>query len=277
MHWIQGESLVGSARAISYTNIAKAFACPALQEFDGITTPAYVDMTGCSGSFVIGNIGKTAFVWGGTGAPARLPEIVPANGRPAIAYLGDNTYLASTGRSDGYEFAKLTCDPAAASSPCTLVGEKQKVSGPFPDTLAAMDDLGDKGAFLALIETSPVSGRQNAQYQDAEIRLFNTQGEPLGTDGFQHLSGTTSPTAVLEFPIFHTAFSTSTQDALDGDLRIVDLATAAWVDQTNSAKYGFVILVAGIATKKPAVTSQTGAPDPGEFIIVSGLRGCRKK
>lgn len=278
MHWIQGETLVGSARAISYTNSAKAFACPALQEFDGVATPAYVDMTGSSGSFVIGHVGKAAFIWGGAGAPASLPEIVPANSRPALAYLGGNAYLASAGRSDGYEFAQLTCDPAAASAPCALVGKKQTVLGPFSGTLTAMDDLGDKGAFLALIEeTSPAPGTQNAQYQEAVIRLFNKQGQPFGQTDFQDLSGTTGPSAAFQIPVFHTIFSKSTQDPLDGELRIVDLATSAWVDETNNSKYGFVILVAAIATTDTTVASRTEAPDPGDVILLSGLRGCRHK
>jgi hypothetical protein len=120
-----------------------------------------------------------------------------------------------------------------------------------------------------------VKDKPNVRNQEAVIRLFDNAGHPLTADkGFQDTSS-----AGLAIPVWRTTYSTSATDKREDDMRIVDLATSAWVDSGGSSKYGFVILVAAIATAKASATvvTNTDVPDPGEVLIVSGVRACRKQ
>jgi hypothetical protein len=270
-HWMQAVAASSALLPVSYTFSTNGITCPATgSEIEKLTTP-YIEMTGTAGAFAVGTIDQKAFVWGGASAPAFVPAISGKTGRRALAFLSDKSYLATTGTSSGYEFTVLSCDPASSSAACNAQPTRA-VSTEYGYSLSAMDTLGDKGAVFAAIENSLVPKKTNVQNQEAVIRLFDKSGRPLLDTGFQEASSSESKDG-LTFPVWRTTYSSPDPQA--GDLRIIDLAASAWVDSTGSSKYGFVILVAGIVTHQVAASTTT--PEPGEFIAVSGIRGCRNK
>ncbi|MBN1656296.1 MAG: hypothetical protein JXA30_21180 [Deltaproteobacteria bacterium] len=280
--WTQGAAdsesriIVSHLYANGSSTMAEAFNCRPLD-----SVPAdvpFIELSGSSGPFVVGGSRGNDFCWEATASSPLTAFKTESTSRPALAFMTGFDHLVSVADLGSYWVANLVCSPGSAAS-CAVKNMRNIKLG--PDTnLAAMDDLGGKAAVLGLVETSRPSG-SSTPIDEVVIRILGPEGDVLPIGGVQFQpppddTGSEPETLVSSslFPVFNGVPEDESQEGY----RVVDLAVSAWLEEANTvSQYPLTILIAAIATSEPGdIAISSGQPEPGNLIVLGGIRGCRE-
>ncbi len=276
--WLQvGGVAAGRADVVSHVFGPDRFQCP-IADSRQLTAGDFAHISGSSGPFVLGSVSGDSFVWEGwPNPPADIPEVVTQDSRPAWAHFATDTYLAAVGRGNAYQTFNLSCAVrnagfSSGDSPCR-VEASTTATLPARAELAAMDDIDDATGVLAMVESFSSGGYTT---ENVVVRLFDQDGRPLTPGGYQE-QPPDQPDIAWRLPLVRHEYARAYQDE-DNDRRILDLAVSAWADQNGLSDYGLTIIVAGIATVNTRpVDDPPGGVEAGDFVFLSGLRGCRER